>query len=328
MSEIEHELQCRRVGKDQPRAILDRHGPDCEATDERPCKGCQPCPRDHCVVDSKTHVTLAQTCPSCIDEARGHLADLIALYAQLPAHAILGGSDGRLEVARPIPGGEAMVMLAPGSTGGEVAWRTERGEDVTHKHDERRGEIEPTLMWVSRSVEDWRALKGQTIPFVSTLAGALVYLDQHLTWAAQEHPAFAGFAHELTRQVTHLEDVLHAGERDTTGAPCPKCRRPLVLDSGDTIDDDRWICKKHSCHQIPMDREEYARHTERAKLIADWLPAEDMTRIYRINRGTLQGWASKGRVKKRRDFHTGRKVYNVAQAVACRDAKERTEETA
>jgi len=303
MSETEHELRCRWQGTHQPRAIIKRHEDDC-GDDE--CRGCLPCPRFHCILCGIKHVD-QQTCPECVGIVRDDLRNIASMFLALPDHAVSGGHDGRLEASRDLLGGEAMNMLVPGGQRGEIGI----------------GEHRPTENVLGDWENDWRKITGSRTDDLVSVEGARAFLDDRMSWAAQHHPAFDAFAEEIRAHRAHLEDVLHAGERDTTGAPCPKCSKPLVLDSGDTHDDDRWTCMTKRCEQTPMTPTDYTAHTSRAKLIAEWLTAEDMLLVYRIPCGTLQGWASKRKVRKRRDFDSGRMTYNVADALAERDRRER-----
>ncbi|WP_269304897.1 hypothetical protein [Aeromicrobium sp. HA] len=303
MSEtIEHELKCYWRGSDEPRALRKRHDDDC-VDDE--CRGCLRCPKYHCIVCGIKHVD-QQTCPECTSTVRDDLRDIVSLHLALPDHALSGGHDGRLEASRDLLGGEAMNMLVPGGQRGEIG-------DSEHR---------PTENLLVTWEDDWRKVLGNYTNDLASVEGAREFLDEHLSWAAQHHLAFDDFAEELRAHRAHLEDVLHAGERDTTGAPCPKCHKPLVLDSGDTHDDDRWVCQTRRCEQVPMTPADYTALTARAKLLAEWLDAEDMLLVYRINRGTLQSWASRRKVRKRRDFDTGRMTYNVAEALVQRDGRD------
>lgn len=211
---------CYWRGIELPRGLKDRHTEECEDSD---CRGCQTCFLHHCVVCGITHVA-EQTCPACIGTIRSNLIEVRNLFAQLPAQALYGGSDGRLEAARPIPGGEAMALIGPSSNGRAVAWARERGDDVSHLLDERHGEIAPPELMLVTWEDDWRSLRGQAVEDLVSIHTAADYLDTHLHWAAQNHDAFDAFASDISAQVARLEDVLHAGERDELTAPCLYCR--------------------------------------------------------------------------------------------------------
>lgn len=290
-------VDCRWTGRETPRAIKDRHKDECQ-NDE--CKGCLPCPETHCVVCGIEHVD-QQTCPGCIATTREDIAEIVRMDGKLEEHAISGGNDGRLEAARDIPGGEAMVMHGPGAQHGEIG----RGEHMT------------TLMLLVSWEDDWRSIKHQPAEEKATVSGAAAYLDEHLTWAAQNHPAFDAVAEELRGHRAHLEDVLHDGERPDLGAPCVLCGRPLERIWAELARNDRWWCSR--CKQL-LEPDEYDEAVARdGRRFAKWLTPPDMQEEHRIPRGSLTSWASEGHVRKRRDINIGRMVYNVADAVARRD---------
>ena len=307
---------CIWQGSDQPRAIKRRHEDDCE---DEGCRGCLPCPGPHCIVCGIEHVD-QRTCPECVGQAREDVFEIRKLWRNLPRHALVGGNNGKLEAAREIPGGEAMVLLIPGSHGKGATAAKRRGDDASHLEDERDSETMLPELCLVNWEEDWRRMLGNPpdpdVP--ASLEDAATFLDEHLSWAAQEHDAFDEFAREVRQQRAHIEDVLHAGERTETGAPCLEHNKPLVKVYGKTEADDRWVCPR--CPE-PVSLADYARNTaQEGKKYAEWLTATDMAEVYDINVGTLQGWASKKLVKKRRDVNLGRMVYRVEQAKALRDA--------
>lgn len=297
-------MDCRWTGTLTPRALLDRHEDDCADTEW--CRGCLPCPKHHCVICGIEHVT-EQTCPECIATVRNDLAQIVVLYATLFDHAVNGANhdlniNGRLEAARGTPGGESLVMLAPGA---------KRGDIGINEHW-------PTEMVLVGWEDDWRAMKHHHTDATATLAAAARYLNEHLSWAAQNHYGFDSFAEEIRTHRAHLEDVLHTGDRPDLGAPCPTCKKPLERIWSEKANNDRWWCER--C-KVTLRPDEYKTAVARdGRKFATWLSAQDMAEEYEINRGTLQGWAGKKDdhdrplVRKRRDWNTGRMVYNVADA--------------
>lgn len=292
--------KCYWTSTQTPRALRDRHGIDCEAES---CRGCVSCPDAHCLICGIEHVT-QRTCPKCIGATRDDLGQIASLYGALLIHAVEGGNYGRLEAARPIPGGEAMVMLSPGSHHG------------FHEY-ESPGDHMPTELLLATWEDDWRSLAGNPTTERASVQTAVGYLEEHLAIEAQRHDAFDAFADEMRRHRAHLEDVLHDGERIETGAPCTGCNRPLERIYGAQARNDSWWCDR--C-KIALKPDEYVSNVAReGRRFAEWLTASDMSEEYRIPRGSVTAWATKGRVRKRRDFHLGRMVYNVADAVTRRD---------
>lgn len=298
-------LNCRWTGTETPRAIKHRHEDDCD--DER-CKGCLRCPRYHCVVCGIEHVD-EQTCPGCVGETREDLTEVVALHAALPAHAVDGGRAGKLEAARPIPGGEATVMYGPGAPRGEIG----------------KGEHRTTEQVLVGWEDDWRSMYGAPTDDLASMLGAAVFLLDRLTSAAQTHPAFDAFASEIREHRSHLEDVLHDGERVDTGAPCDACHQPFERVWAKDEVNDRWWCDR--C-KISLKVGQYVEHVSRqARKHKDWLTARDMNLEHDIPIGTLHGWASKGTVAKRKDVNVGRMVYCVADAKTERDRATREKES-
>ncbi|MDQ3541182.1 MAG: hypothetical protein M3440_10870, partial [Chloroflexota bacterium] len=74
---------------------------------------CTECGGTHCIVCGKTHLTepTMRTCPQCVGNTRDDLAAIPELYIRLKLHSIYGGNNGKLEAGRPIPGGDAQVIL-------------------------------------------------------------------------------------------------------------------------------------------------------------------------------------------------------------------------
>jgi hypothetical protein len=294
---------CYWTSTQTPRALKNRHGNSCENED---CRGCIPCPEAHCIICGIEHVD-QRTCPKCIGATREDLVQIRRMFARLHEQTIEGGNEGKLEAARPIPGGEAMVMLSPGSHHGFMEY-------------ESAGDHMPTELLLATWEDDWRSMKGTPTEEPATVPDAVAYFDGHLSDMAQRHDAFDDFSTEIRQHRAHLEDVLHDGERIETGAPCKVCGRPLERNYGLQAKDDSWWCGR--CKDV-ISPEDYTEHVARdSRRFATWLPTVEMKLEYRINRGTLQGWASKGYVRKKRDLNLGRTVYNVADAVAKRDQKD------
>lgn len=289
-------LRCRWTGTATPRALVDRHEDEC--TDET-CRGCLRCPRYHCQICGIEHVD-DQVCPSCLGTVRTNLHEVIELYLQLAHHAVVGANEGKFEAAREMPGGEATVMRSPWTERGEAA----RGDHMTTEQILVTWEI------------DWRSIKGTPTDEIHSLADAWTFLTEQLSWAAVKHPAFSDFAQEIDRHRNHLEDVLHAGERVETGAPCEVCRQPLERVWAKDEAQDRWWCDR--CKKA-FDPAEYVEMVSKsARKHKTWLTSRDMEIEHGVPRGTVTGWATAGKVRKHRDVNLGRMVYNVGDVLAQR----------
>jgi hypothetical protein len=94
---------------------------------------------------------------------------------------------------------------------------------------------EPHPTWV---VGTWemkaREHLGQPGEDSPTLTEARDYLNQHLTHLAHDPDfPFEDLGDDLERCRTHFESVLHDGEQIEKGAPCQRCKRPVLRTTGD-----------------------------------------------------------------------------------------------
>lgn len=306
---------CIWRGSDQPRALRRRHLDSCT---DNGCRGCEPCPDRHCIVCGIEHVD-RRTCTACLGEARTGLRDLVDLWRRLGAHAILGGSEGHLEAASTIPGGEATAVAGPGSAGSHRAVLDETGADASHLADERPGELEPVRLWVFGWEEDWRSLRSQPTVEKASLSTGVLFLTAKLDWAAQHHDAFDAFASELRRQVSHLEDIVHAGERADKGAPCRNCDRPLVRVWAKQAANDHWKCER--CGETTRPDQYRFSVAQEARAFAEWLSATDMELEHDVAPATLRKWAQRGKVRKKGRSNSGRMLYSVADALTAKAAE-------
>jgi len=294
--EIEFELRCIWRGKDQPRALKDRHEDDCE-DDE--CRGCLQCPRYHCIVCGIKHVD-RQTCPECVGVVRGDLRDIASMYLALRDHAISGGQDGRLEASRDLPGGEAMNMLVPGGQRGYIGI----------------GEHRPTENVLGDWENDWRKITGNYTDDLVSVEGAWAFLDEHLSWAAQHHLAFDDFAKEIRAHRAHLEDVLHEGERAEKTAPCLYCggriEREYHKRQGFL---DHWRCQGRC--QRSYSRDQYLQAVKRGYIAsADKLTASDAARRLGIPATRIRVWGARYPELKAGRNEQGLWLYKVSELEA------------
>jgi len=309
---------CIWRGSLEPRAIRNRHDEDgCVDIYDEPdpsCRGCLPCPHAHCVVCGIEHVG-EQTCPACIGAARDGLLQIRNMFAQLPTQAVDGGGGGKLEAARPIPGGEAMVLMSPGSDGRARGWARERGDDVSHRGDELPSDPYPPTVMMTTWEDDWRKIKSQPAEDLATVFGAWDYLDGNLAWAAQNHDAFDSFAEEIRQQVARLEDVLQAGDRPEATVGCLHCRGKLVRGfSKRTGFSDTYKCE--SCFKT-YNRDQYLGAVKAAWIaMAPSLPAEYAAIRLGIPATRIRVWGS--RYPELKDGHNenGLWLYKVSDLAA------------
>lgn len=311
---------CIWRGQNNPRALRGRHDEDgCKDQYGDPdphCKGCQACTDAHCIVCGIEHVDQL-TCPTCVASVRDGLIQIRNLFHQLPEQAISGGDDGRLEAARPIPGGEAMVLMAPGSDARARGWAGERGDDTSHKADEIDGDSYPPSIMLVTWEDDWRKIKSQPTKQAATVYSCWNYLDENLHWAARHHEAFDAFAEEVRQQVARLEDVLHAGDRPEATVGCLYCRGKLerVFSTKTGFSDD-YKCGNPHCGRTCR-RPQYLSAVKAAWIaLAEVLPAEYAAIRLGIPATRIRVWGSRFPELKSGRNKNGLWLYKVSDLAA------------
>lgn len=314
---------CKWAGSGNPRILPGRHDADCpqngaETGLERPngveagleaCPGCLACPEAHCYGDACRGRNHAETiCEECITAVRDDLDAVVTLYARLRSEAIAVGTRGDRTDA--VLGGDAMVMLAmtyPDQTGSRAE---------SHEH-ERKNDPVPPLVTLAGWEDIYREHLEQPTDLTATVERAAAYLDRQMHhMAATTDVPFDEFAREVRQLRTRMEDVLHDGEREETGAPCPMCDRALVKKYGRTEAFDRWVCPSRRCGEWYLDHEYRRWVSSDYRANADALTAPDIEAQYEVSAGSVRGWASKGEIRKRGKDASGRQLYDVADVLA------------
>lgn len=296
-------MNCRFVATDQPRAIKSRHADDCpERAWHAPlawadCQGCDPCPLRHCGTCGHRHVDRL-TCPTCVGEAREHLAFIRASDDSLLTEATHKGVDS-----------EAADLH--GAAARPEAWRQRRRHGFTPHADDVVGETHP--LWV---LGTWDLLiaehYGHRRTGRLTIDSAAGYLASNLSDLAQDDDfAFEDLARDLRICASHLEAVLHDGEQVDTGAPCMTCGAPLERTWGLLAAADGWRCPRCRTESTESQYRFAVMHLHREE--AEWLTDRDMELRTGVKAGTVREWARRGHVDKRHD--SGRVVFRVAQVV-------------
>lgn len=262
------------------------------------------------------------------------LRDIGSLYLDLWTEVIYRAAD------KEMPGGEAMNMIGPAANLEAWEHRYEAAEaralDANDRlpeyvNDQLDAEVHP--LFVLATWEDLvREEREQPTTQKATVPAAIRYLGQCDDWMLRSNPfgeplwmPVEAFIVDLRKVQGALEGVLHAGIRSDRGTECLKCNVAMIHDwKGDhrnpkTIKDDHWHCPVCG---VDSDFAQYMKALEVEYMRrATWLRADHMEAMYRIPVGTLQGWASKEHVRKKRNIHTGRMMYHVAEAVTRRDRK-------
>jgi hypothetical protein len=286
-----------------------------------------------------------------------NLTAITELYADLLAQAI-HKAGAKIE-GHSLPGGEAMVALAHvadrETNERRVALREQEHLANCARLDHTRcwtgtedeDGSEPVLQTLLFWSEQWRAKNGFPLegrrPTVATEVNVLRSL---LDWAWDNLREWDDFAKDLADARTKLENLLTAGARTERGVPCLSCNVELIRPTDDPVHvhdcsghdgicylphdvcphdrgglRDEWFCP--SCERR-YDEETYRRAVAHAAFVeAQWLPLEDAISRTGAKRGSIQGWATRGHVRKRKDPNTGRMTYNVADIQSrVRDSEE------
>ena len=256
------------------------------------------------------------------------LTAIVSYHMMLGVEAIHRAHQG-IDDRGDMPGGEAMAALGPVSS--MEAWQhrfeaaEERELDTSYAYDQI-GEWHPLL--VLATWEDAiRDERDQPTDLKATIPRAAAYIRGALDWILGTDDygdlnflAVDHLASDLRRVRHELENLLREGDRADRGAPCMECGVALVRDwSGDHDDprteyDDHWHCPNRECGKT-YTHPQYLKAVEDEYLrSAEWLTASGMLRQWRIPIGTLQSWASRGHVDKKRHPESGRMLYRVDQA--------------
>ena len=213
------------------------------ALDARVTRDGEPCPQPHCVICRRRHLDPAHplTCDECVGEVRTDLDEILWSCRHLRWQAVRGGSDGRLVAAAPIPGGDALVMVArAGADYNDLIWHDKIDRD-------HRGVVVPPLLPLLGWEHQWRTYFGQAQrvsghdpahPKVyrpgpktrNVLTAVVHYLAEHLHRMAQatDGPDWPGTARGIGDLRRQLEAVLHDEQHGEQGVACFECGDTLV----------------------------------------------------------------------------------------------------
>lgn len=191
------------------------------------------------------------TCRACVADTRAHLGAIEHAYGILPQLLDTLGSNapqpGRGRTAeRPLPGGDVLVLLAPGSSASERmrAWLRDPEHDPDWDQDDRPADPPSVAYELGRHEDDWRRLRGEAAAAAAaTVTSAAWYLRSRLTWAARRHPGFAEFALDLRALRHRVERAAGLDDRpERAGVPCFGCGGQLERRYGPGGREDDWTC--------------------------------------------------------------------------------------
>lgn len=168
---------------------------------------------------------------SCLQTAREHLSGIRTLYDQLGTHLghlrgpRLGSSSPSASDGRPLPGGDVLALLGPGSRGDSEDGHTSKdGDPVSVAYE---------LMWWA---EDWADRFGDRAADVrprtpaAQMRQALAYLERRMRQASREHPAYDEFATDLRtlhRTLERASALIRTPARPE--AACFDCQGQLIV---------------------------------------------------------------------------------------------------
>lgn len=217
-----------------------------------------------------------QTCTHCVGWARRSLIRIEQLYPLLP-HELLAraGTAAAMDPSGiraghdPLPGGDVMVMLGPGSDGTNQAREIIRATDnqihqaAPHTADEHNGDTMSILGELERWERDWRHVLNSPHPTdPATVANCALYLLRHLSGAAQEHPEFDKWTDELRQLRRQVEAALNLIPQRSP-VPCITCgTRSLEKPAPKDFE---WRCTR--CHRNYTQDEFYMAMRQHGKAV-------------------------------------------------------------
>lgn len=183
-----------------------------------------------------------RTCVRCLGATRRSIIRIEQCYQLLPVELLdRAGAASPMEPngdrhgdGDPLPGGDLMVMLGPGST--------------RYHADAVYDDVDSILGTLERWETDWRITFGDgQATEQATIGNVTVYLLRRLSHAARNHGAFDEFAADV-RDKRHLLDVRLGMHPQRSDVPCIACEtktleRPAPR-NGVVLE---WRCSK--CHR-------------------------------------------------------------------------------
>ncbi len=211
-----------------------------------------------------------KTCHRCVGRARADLHGIVNAYAMLPDILAnpLGSNaprpqEGGRATERPMPGGNALTMLAGGSSARAALrrWLEAESRASIRRTGPLAGEMDKEPPWgaddaqgdpvsiayeLGRHEDEWRRVRGEPASLSNYyVASAVAYLLEHLSWAARAYPEFAEFVEDLRGLRAVLERVTELDDRPVRAdAPCFDCGGTLERHYRDRTGlDDDYVCR-------------------------------------------------------------------------------------
>lgn len=253
-----------------------------------------------------------EACDRCLTTARERLAGILLMFEELPTHLghakspVYDSDRPSAADGAPLPGGDALVLLSPGSEGLSEDGLTTRDDDVSSVAFELG-------WWEQRWRKARRELLDDTPRSTSaTVRSAGAYLEVHSRWACTSFDGFREFTDDLRRIHTSLESATGRSEhRLVAEAECFECGGELVREIRPRVDDgkprrkgkaqegvaDDWTCQR--CGRR-YDEAHYLlalhQHLRNAPL-PEWALPEHAAVKLGVNAKTIRTWAVRGHVR-------------------------------
>jgi hypothetical protein len=246
-----------------------------------------------------------------------NLSAITELYEDLLVQAIHKAND------KLMPGGEAMVALAPAGSPDDWSENIAAAEFrhiaacPKHNHadckiaehvadeDDQEAPLQTLRYWTER----WRGYPVESRP---TMFTETRYIRARLNWAWQHEDHFDTFAADISAVRTRLENLLYAGNRAERGVPCmyDECKgvrlvRKLVPARGE----DGQKTWKHTDWHCPRCRRQWSEERYVAMVVAanedakvehidgeQWVSVEYAARQVKRGVKTIRTWAGRGLV--------------------------------
>lgn len=210
------------------------------------------------------------------------LAEIIALAGDLHTQAV---NDATAIVdGHSLPGGRAMVALAPVASLARWEQRVEEAEAAWVDYETARRQLErsvvladpdrpdftadeddtsePALQVLRFWTDHYRRVLNQAWDHKPTLVTEAKFLRHNLDWVAAHEPNWAHFTRDVNRARRHLETILYAGYRpDRTRVTCdrptcepkgPERKRPQLIRVYAARTVAEWRCRECNT-QVPAD---------------------------------------------------------------------------
>lgn len=168
------------------------------------------------------------------------------MYLRLPGVLVEGrfpsSSEAEKTAGTPepsMPGGDALVMWAPGGAGSDTRTRDGNRE---HALDELSSDASSVEAVLATMEDDWRNLQEHFAAGPPGVTNSVAYLTSQVDRIAQTYSEFPDQAADVQQLRNRLAVVTGLVETPLRGADCFDCGVPLLREYGETGLVDDWTC--------------------------------------------------------------------------------------